>query len=244
MTEPADPPRPGSDYTAPPAYPPPDARYAEPIAPPAEPGWRFGPPLPESPTRPLAPSRRRKPIAIAVAVAAAALLGGYFLFFGDTGAKRPALPSSFAGYTRSHDATSDRVEKQVRASVSGADGDTKRAFSRAGIGVYTRDSDVGGRLIVLALDAASISAADRSSAREQISRLLDQIGGGTTSYPAGPHGGTSQCALITIGQVRERMCVWADAHTVGLIESVTSGGAPLSGSQLNRVELALRDKLD
>lgn len=247
----------------PPEYQPPPAYQPPPYGPPPAFGGQAGPepsaqypaagpdwqhpyaqqwPAPQPPQ----PSHTRRNVLIAVAVVvvlAAAGIGSYFAFRGGSGSSnRLALPTSFAGFSQEHDATASRVERTLRGIGANAGGQEKRVFDASTIAVYQKDSDVSNRLIAFALPTSKVPHGQGGTPTEITAGLLSYMGSDVPEGAAGPHGGSSRCGATSVGAASETACAWSDPSTTGMLVSV--GGSPLSPSQLGRVELALRDRVD
>lgn len=229
-------------YPYPPAYPP---AYPYPPGYPAgypdrSHEFYFGPWPPVAP----APSHRRRNLIIVVAVVAVLVLAGisvYALSSGSNTKSRLAIPQSFDGYMQEHDASSDRVQSVIRGSMSGLGGQATRVFDSASIVVYSSDSDISQKAIVLALPTSTVPG--DVSADEFASALLQYMGSGVSDYPVGPRGGSLRCGQTSIGVVSESGCAWSDPTTTGMIVSVHQGGEPLTPQELSAVALALQDQI-
>lgn len=191
-------------------------------------------------TPPPTNNRRKRIVAVAV-VAALALAGlAVYAFASASSPERLAMPQSFGGYILEHDATSDQVKSSLTSSLSGLGGASGDVFDRASVGLYTADTDVTQKVLVLALPASAVGSGGSSA--DFASQLLQYMGSAVSAFPAGPRGGTVQCGETSMGALAESGCSWADDKTTGMIVSVHQGGVPLSPQELATVTIALRDK--
>lgn len=188
---------------------------------------------------PPASHRRRNLVIVAVfAILGAAAVGTYVLVSGTT--RRLPIPQSFDGYSQEHDATADQMQSSIRGMLSGLGSEFGHAFDSASVALYSADSDVTQKAVVMALPTSALHGA----AGDFAGNMLDYMGNGVSTYAAGPHGGSLQCGQTSIGAVTESACAWSDATTTGMIVCVHQGGAPLTPEDLSFVALALRDKID
>lgn len=252
MTDPVDPnpypeymppppfaPQPPSPYGAPPGYGPPPpygAAFPYGAAPPY--GWPAPPPPPPS-------HQGRNVIIVSVAsVLLAALVIAYFVLTNqDSSPDRLAVPESFGGYVRSHDATANQVESLVREMASAGGGPMQQVFDAATVAVYEDESDVSSKLVVFAL-RTSVLPSNSGSPTTFGQSLLTFMGPNVHEVAAGPHRGHEQCGRTAMGVVAETACSWSDRATSGLVLSVSTANHPLVRTQLSQLVWSLRDEID
>jgi hypothetical protein len=251
MTEPVDPnaypeyvppppfaPQPPSPYGAPPGYgPPPAYGAAFPYGDPLPYGWPAPPPPPPSHVA-------RNVVILSLAAVLAGIVIAYAMLRNeDSAPDRLAVPESFAGYVRSHDAAANQVESLVRGMASGVGGPMQQLFDAATVAMYEDESDVRSRLVVFALRSSALPA-DSGSADTFSRSLLAFMGPTVHEVAPGPHHGREQCGRTSVGAVAESACSWSDRATSGLVLSVSAANHPLVGTKLAQLVWSLRDEID
>jgi len=243
-------------------YPPPGQETpgdAAPYGPPApqygQPAPEFGQPAPYGapdaawgqgfPVPPAPKSRKTLKIVLSLAAAVILVVGGVIAYFvattvATTGKYKIVAPQSFQGLTRDD---TNAAAKSMQASESGLD--------KAGVTpvVTTYDTTAGATVPGLIFVGAY---GDTPGASLQLSEFWQGVtgnGAGTvtskTDEPAGPLGGSMQCAILTFsGTAKVPTCVWADNSTYAALMdfgSVNSTAAvPSQLSALATETLAMR----
>jgi len=165
-----------------------------------------GPP----PTR----SRRRKVIVIAaVATAVVLIAGGTGLGIAlSSGSNGPAFPSTLLGLARDTSPDAQQAAGQITSELGVLQG----LIVHPGAAVYGTGPDQG-MVIVTApwSDAAKADGLISNVGAGAIDGLKSQGVTDTTSFPAGPRGGSLACGHKTIGGQPIVACAWADGEMFG-----------------------------
>lgn len=192
------------------------------------------------------PKRRRRRWlligAAAVVVVLVVVLGAVAVFGGDDGPPKPvALPETFGGYVRSHDATATRIENGVDTAIR-ARKDGARVMKSAAVGAYARRGSDTVAVVVFVVPSSIGSGSAEDVTRE----LLGSSDHNAGYEPSGPHGGTSRCINAAVSGQSVPACSWRDGKTTGVLFSFAAlftGSGP-TPHQLSAVSLAFRDAVD
>lgn len=150
-----------------------------------------------------------------------------------------SVPEHIGNYGLLHNAAANSLRDQARAAAEGNTA-ASQAFSKSAIGAYAQDSGDQPALIVLMFPTSAIPASERDPSAFT-SRILNFAGSNFSSVPAGHHGGYEACGHFPVGATSFDMCVWTDATTSGVVESVDPGNTL---GDLQTTTAQLRDKVD
>lgn len=170
-------------------------------------------------------------LAVVVAVGVTALL----LLRGGDEVRPVTLPASVAGFV--HDTTSSgkRLDQFVQYKAGKVSG-------KAGAAVFARGG--GAELLVVVAVPAQRDNGPTLTKLETAVTGIDGSIHSVTVEPSGAHGGHSQCGIVVPDPAQPPVCEWWDAHTAGILLAHADGAPVMSRSELNQIELALRDAID
>jgi hypothetical protein len=172
-------------------------------------------------------------VALAALVVVGGGIGALVAYSSSSNSNKLPMPASFDGYYKV--GQSSQVEAGMRQMLAGFGGNG--ALGSATFGLYSHNSGDQPELIAFAVPTHDIPA----SARSNFGSQLQVLGASMQEYPAGPHGGTSDCGELSLGAIDEVICAWSDASTSGALVSVIE---PVTPDRLAKIERDLRDFID